>query len=242
MNHPGELVAKWQSTSVLELWHSQVIRHHQEIYKGIGLAKFPQDLWSYEKLLDLSAPEVILEIGINEGGFTRWLYDRLLTAQIHDQQRKPRTIIGIDICTKKAKLNLSSLLNTPHDGIKAVLIECDLLDESSLQKAKSKIIEIVNGRPLLIIEDSGHTYATTKAALDCFAELLKPSEWFIVEDTCVDIEELREIHEWPRGALAATDDFLRNNSDFERTTFNHAYEITCHPFGFIQKKLITAGT
>ena len=65
---PGEyLASKWEQTSMLELWHSQLIQHHKETYKGIGLAKFPQDLWSYEKLLNISMPEVIIEIGINEG-------------------------------------------------------------------------------------------------------------------------------------------------------------------------------
>ena len=238
MIHPRELISKWHGTSVLELWHSQVIYHHQETYKGIGLAKFPQDLWSYEKLINFAAPEVILEIGINEGGFTRWLHDRLLIAQADNPQTKPHTVIGIDINIKNAAKNLSNAISAQSKGVEIILIECDLLKENSLEITKSEIMQRIGGRSLLIIEDSGHTYATTKAALDCFAELLMPGEWFVVEDTCVDIEALRENHEWPRGALAATDDFLRDHSEFERTEFNHAYEITCHPFGFLRKKTI----
>lgn len=236
VSRAAHLTQTWQNTSVLDLWHRQVIQHHQESYRGIGLAKFPQDLWSYEKLIDLSQPEVILEIGINEGGFTRWLHDRLLIAQTFNPASQPRTVIGIDIDIDKPKRNLAGLLNNPVEGVNLELFQCNLLDAKSLRDAKDRIVDIVGSRPLLIIEDSGHSYETTKASLDTFPPLLKPGEWLVVEDTCVDIEALREMPSWPRGALSATDDFLANNDALERTSFNHIYEITCHPYGFLRKK------
>ena len=237
--HDGSnLAVKWQNMSVFDLWHSQVIRHHQETYRGIGIGKFPQDLWSYEKLLDVSSPEVIIEIGINEGGFTRWLHDRLLTTYAFDDLRRPRTVIGLDLNITNAQRNLSPLLNNPVDGVEVILIECDLLNPSSLEKNKKTIASIINNRPLLIIEDSGHSYGTTMASLNSFFEFVKPGEWFVVEDTCVDIDQLRGSLSWPRGALAATNDFLEIHQDFEQTQFNHAYEITCHPYGFLRRKTV----
>ena len=232
----ANLTHAWRNTSVMDLWHRQVIQHHQESYGGIGLAKFPQDLWSYEKLIDLLQPEVILEIGINEGGFTRWLHDRLLLAQAFNPALQPRTVIGIDIDIDKPRRNLTGLLNNPVDGVNLELFQCNLLNEKSLRDAKAKVVDIVGDRSLLIIEDSGHSYETTKASLDTFPPLLKSGEWLVVEDTCVDIEALREMPSWPRGALSATDDFLASNDAFERTSFNHTYEITCHPYGFLRKK------
>jgi cephalosporin hydroxylase len=231
-----QLTHAWQEASVLDLWHRQVIQHHRESYRGIGLAKFPQDLWSYEKLIDLAQPEVILEIGINEGGFTRWLHDRLFLAQSFNPAPQPRTVIGIDIDIDKPKRNLVKLLNNPVEEVNLELFQCNLLNAKSLQDAKAKIVDIVGNRSLLIIEDSGHSYDTTKASLDTFPPLLKSGEWLVVEDTCVDIEALREIPSWPRGALSATNDFLASNNAFERTNFNHTYEITCHPYGFLRKK------
>lgn len=232
----AHLIQSWQNTSVLDLWHRQVIQHHCESYRGIGLAKFPQDLWSYEKLIDLSQPEVILEIGINEGGFSRWLHDRLLLTQAFNPAPKPRTVIGIDINIDKPKQNLASLLNNPTEKVTIEILQCNLLNEASLQETKAKIINIISNRSLLIIEDSGHSYDTTKASLDAFSPLLESGEWLVVEDTCVDIEALREMPSWPRGALSATDAFLEGNDAFKRTGFNHTYEITCHPYGFLRKK------
>ena len=176
---------------------------------------------------------------MNNGGFTRWLYDRLLLAAT-EEPGSTRTLIGLDINIENARHNLSSLSADGSSGVRLELISCDLLDNQSVQKAKQEIIEIIGGQPLLIIEDSGHTYETTNAALSSFSDLLEPGEWFIVEDTCVDIESLRESSEWPRGALKAVNSFLFENSDFERTNFNHAYTITCHPFGFLRKKHTTS--
>jgi cephalosporin hydroxylase len=230
------LVEQWQNTSMLELWHTQLIQHHQELYRGIGMAKFPQDLWTYEKLLNAVNPEVIIEIGVNEGGFTHWLHDRLLTAYSSDNQKQLRTVIGLDIDIEKAKRNLFPLLSNPLDGVEIILIQCNLLDPASLAKAKDEIALLVASRSLFMIEDSGHSYETTQASLNAFSDFSRPGEWFVVEDTCVDIEELREGNYWPRGALVATNDFLNDRSDFERTNFNHTYGITCHPYGFLRKK------
>jgi cephalosporin hydroxylase len=229
-----QIALEWKNTSVLDLWHSQVGIHHGETYKGIGLAKFPQDLWSYEKLIYQSNPEVIVEIGVNKGGFTRWLYDRLLTASIENINAK-RTVIGIDLDIATAEANLSPLQSMENSRVNIDLIKCDLLDENSVKSTVHQVSRIIGDRSTLIIEDSGHTYETTASALGAFSGVLKPGEWFIVEDTCVDIAELRESPEWPAGALSAVNEFLEANPNFERSLLNHMYTITCHPYGFLRK-------
>ncbi len=45
-------------------------------------------------------------------------------------------------------------------------------------------------------------YDTTRAALEGFARFVPPGGFFVVEDGCVDDEELR-FDEWPRGVLPA---------------------------------------
>jgi cephalosporin hydroxylase len=229
-----KIALEWKNISVLDLWHSQVGIHHGETYKGIGLAKFPQDLWSYEKLIHLSNPEVIVEIGINKGGFTRWLYDRLVLASLENAGTQ-RTIIGIDLDIATAEANLSPLQSMKNSEVSIALVKCDLLDEDSVISTVQQVSDMIGDRSALIIEDSGHTYETTSSALSAFSGLLKPGEWFIVEDTCVDIAELRESPEWPTGVLIAVNEFLEANPSFERSAINHKYTITCHPYGFLRK-------
>ena len=54
-----------------------------------------------------------------------------------------------------------------------------------------------------VVEDSAHTYETTLAALGSFARFVPQGGFFVVEDGCVDIEEMRLAPDWPRGVLPA---------------------------------------
>ena len=61
---------------------------------------------------------------------------------------------------------------------------------------------------------------------------------FIVEDGCVDVEEMRADPTWPRGVLPAIDEFLASpegepfavRRDLER------YGMSCHVGGFLQRR------
>ncbi|MGI8557938.1 MAG: methyltransferase domain-containing protein [Solirubrobacteraceae bacterium] len=68
-------------------------------------------------------------------------------------------------------------------------------------------------RPLVglccfVVEDSAHRYDTTKAALEQFSRFVPPGGYFVVEDCCVDIYEMRLTDDWPRGALPTLKEWL----------------------------------
>jgi cephalosporin hydroxylase len=229
-----QLVLELKHTFVLDLWYSQVGIHHGETCKSISLAKFPQDFWSYEKIIHQSSPEVIFEIGINMDGFARWLYDQFPTAPRENINAK-RMVIGIDLDIAAAEANLSPLQSVENDRTTINLVKCDLVDKNLVESSVNQDSRIIGDRSALIIEDSDHAYETAASALGAFSGFIKPGEWFIVEDTCIDIAELRELPEWPTGALAAVNEFLGANPNFERSLLNHMYTITCHPYGFLRK-------
>jgi cephalosporin hydroxylase len=88
-----------------------------------------------------------------------------------------------------------------------------------------------------VIEDSAHVYATTRAALDEFAALVPVGGFMVVEDGCVDVEELRISEDWPRGVLPALDDWLASapGRDFQVRRDLELYGVSCHPRGFLQR-------
>jgi cephalosporin hydroxylase len=88
-----------------------------------------------------------------------------------------------------------------------------------------------------VIEDAAHVYATTRAALDGFAELVPVGGFMVVEDGCVDAEELRMSADWPRGVLPALDDWLTSGKGcaFEVRRDLELYGVSCHPRGFLQR-------
>jgi cephalosporin hydroxylase len=78
---------------------------------------------------------------------------------------------------------------------------------------------------------------TTLAALQGFTWFVQPSGFFVVEDGCVDIDELRLKPDWPRGVLPALTDWLATEQgrDFTVREDLELYGISCHPSGFLQR-------
>jgi cephalosporin hydroxylase len=89
-----------------------------------------------------------------------------------------------------------------------------------------------------IVEDSAHIYETTRAALDGFSQLVVTGGFFVVEDGCVDVDEMRASPDWPRGVLPALHDWLKTPAaaDFEVRRDLEIDGISCHPEGFFQRR------
>lgn len=89
-----------------------------------------------------------------------------------------------------------------------------------------------------MVEDTAHIYETTHAALSGFARFVPPGGFFIVEDGCVDVDELRIDDRWPRGVLPALHDWLGTveGREFTVRADLQLYGVTCHPGGFLQRR------
>lgn len=93
------------------------------------------------------------------------------------------------------------------------------------------------GAPCLVVEDSAHLYETTAAALRSFARFVQLGSFFVVEDTCLDVDALRLSDDWPRGVLAAMRDWFETPAAAGFTVQRdlEIYGVTCHPYGFLQR-------
>ena len=82
------------------------------------------------------------------------------------------------------------------------------------------------------------SYASTASALERFAHLVAPGGFFIVEDGCVDIDEMRADESWPRGVLPGIHAWLATEQgrEFEVRRDLELYGISCHPEGFLQRR------
>jgi cephalosporin hydroxylase len=145
-----QLSLEWKHTFVLDLWRSQVGIHHGETCKGISLAKFPQDFWSYEKIIHQSIPPVIFEICINMHGFALWLYDQFPAATLENINTK-RMIIDVDLNIAAAEANLSPLQSIENNRATINLVKCDLVDKNLVESSVNQDSLIIGDRSDLII-------------------------------------------------------------------------------------------
>jgi cephalosporin hydroxylase len=198
------------SETVREYWLDRVRQHTDDSYLGIPLSKFPEDLRVYEHLLWESRAQVVVEIGVQHGASALWFRDRLRT--LHGYGRIPSyRVVGVDVDLAAARANLARMDPAWADSIG--LVEGDVLDPELPARVSASVPP---GTPCLVVEPGGY---------------------FVVEDGCVDIEELRPAPDWPRGVIPAIEDWLQTaaGGEFRVRRDLELYGISCHPHGFLQR-------
>jgi len=216
---------------VRSYWLARVAQHTLDSYAGVRLSKFPEDLRMYEHLLWLSSANVVIEIGAQFGASALWFRDRLRALEQYGRVAGGR-VISIDSNIGLARDELARA--DPGYAEQITLVEADVRDPA-LPARVTGLTPV--GSRCFVVEDSAHTYDTTWAALTGFAQFVPVGGFFVVEDGCVDVEEMRLTETWPRGVLPALDDWLATSQaagftvrrDLER------YGISCHPRGFLQR-------
>jgi len=219
------------SESVREYWLDRVRQHFGDRYAGVPIAKFPEDLRVYEHLLWHSRANVVIEIGAEHGGSALWFRDRLRAIASYGRIESPK-VISIDVDTATARANLEAADPSYRDEIE--FVDGDVTDAAlpaaiaALLPAKSRCF---------VVEDSAHVYETTAAALRGFARFVPVGGFFVVEDGCVDVEEMRASEDWPRGVLPALHDWLQSPAgvSFRTRRDLELYGISCHPEGFVER-------
>ena len=182
-------------------------------YFGIETLKCPFDFWVYREIIFEQKPDIIIEIGTHYGGST------LALAHICDNIGHGN-VIGLDISHDRVP-------NLVRDHPRILLIEGDACQ--SFNEVKGWIPE--NGK-VLIIEDSAHTFDNTIKVLMTYSSLIKPGEYFIVEDS--NCHHGLDIGPSP-GPYEAIEAFLEVNPDFESDRSRESFLITWNPKGYLKR-------
>jgi cephalosporin hydroxylase len=150
----------------------------------------------------------VIEVGTQLGGSALWFRDRLRTLEAYGHICDPR-VVTIDVSQAAPRHPLSQADPSYADTIH--LIEGDIRDDRTIEAIKPLL-----GKRCFVVEDSAHQYDTTQAAPQHCSPFVPPGGYFVVEDGCVDIDEMRLTDDWPRGVLPALRDWLKTaqGSDF----------------------------
>lgn len=185
-------------------------------YFGVQAIKNPIDHWIYQEMIYELRPEVIIEIGNAYGG------GLLSLAHLCDLLGGGR-VIGIDITH-------ASLSHRVREHPRITLIEGDAV---ACYRAVARLIG--NGKRVLIIEDSSHTYENTLDILRTYQALLSIGDYFIIEDGIC--HHGLDVGPAP-GPYEAIETFVRENPMFEIDRNRESFFITWNPKGYVRKKLL----
>jgi len=159
-------------------------------YRGIPALKCPFDYVLYQMIIYEVNPDLVIEIGTNDGGSTIYIADLLRNigkGRVHSIDISNKPLNDILLQYRNIKLFTNGWENY------------DLAEANQVQK-------------IIVIEDSAHTYENTLQVLRKFAPIVSKNSYFIVEDGIVD--ELNMVKEYNGGPLAAIKTFLKDNNEF----------------------------
>lgn len=214
-----------------DYWIGRVDQTEADWYAGVRIGKFPEDLRVYEHLIWMSRPTVVIEIGVQYGGSALWFRDRLRAAESYGRIGAGR-VIAIDVDTTASREALAAA--DPNFEPSITLIDGDVRDPALAERIEALIPP---GARCLVVEDSAHSYSTTIKALCGFARFVPVGGFYVVEDGCVDIEEMRLRTTWPRGVIPAIAAWLQteDGARFNQRRDLEMYGMSCHPYGFLQR-------
>ncbi|WP_316796714.1 CmcI family methyltransferase [Pedobacter agri] len=163
--------------------------HHKLQYKNVPMIKCPFDYLIYQMLIFRVKPDLIIEIGTNQGGSSLYLADLL-------------ELSG------KGQLHTIDIVDVRHDDAKSHPRIKFFAD--GFQNYDTKLINGYN--TVLIIEDGSHTYDDVKATLDKFEKFVSKDSYFIIEDGILDKLGWKQIYNG--GPNRAIKEFLEYNKSY----------------------------
>lgn len=218
---------------VVELWRRRLAQHTGDWYAGLRLQKFPEDLRAYEHLLWAGDPHVVIELGSHRGGSALWFRDRLAALDRYRPAGR-RLVIGVSEDTGPARAGVS--LRDPDWAEDIVFIDGDVRDPELPGRVASHLSP---GTPCLVVEDTAHSYDTTRSALEGFSRFVQPGGFFVVEDGVVDVPELSAHAGGAKGGVRrAVTEWLASavGQSFQVRREMELYGLTSSPGGWLQRR------
>jgi cephalosporin hydroxylase len=189
----------------------------QTTYFGVRALTSPMDAWVYQEIIVETKPDVIVEIGNADGG------GALFLAHLCDLLGHGR-VIGIDVSQKQIPESVKK-----HPRVSFI--------EADASQVFDQVAGMISAdERVMVIEDSSHTYENTLDLLRLYSRLIKPGDYFIVEDSI--IQHGITFGE-KNGPYEAIETFVKEQSDFEIDRGREHFLVTWNPKGYLKRTKAT---
>jgi cephalosporin hydroxylase len=210
LNPHGEAWLRWYYDSAV--WK-------RVSYRGVRTLKNPLDLWNYQEVFEERGIEWVLETGTRHGGSALFFAD-LLAARA-----AAGFVVSVDV-------DHGSLQAPAHDRVRL------LKGDSAAAETVAAVRALLDVRraPLFVILDADHRKAHVLRELAVYVPLMRPGDYLVVEDTCVNGHPVRP--DFGPGPMEALEEFLGSNPDLliaDRPR-EEKFGCTFAPRGYLLKK------
>jgi cephalosporin hydroxylase len=210
MTPPGSEYFRWYYAA--GVWK----RQH---YRGVRILKLPTDLWNYQEIITERRIEWVVETGTLHGGSALYFADLL------ELGRAPGKVITIDV-------SHDALQVKSHPRIEFIRAS------SALPETAAHVARMLPEQrgALFMILDSDHTRDHVLRELEVMVPLLRPGDYLVVEDTCINGHPVRpEYGPGPMEALA--DYFVAHPGELEHDfAREEKFGCTAAPRGYLIKR------
>lgn len=190
-------------------YHHETVVFDKVSWMGIPFQKNVLDAWIYQELVFRIKPDVIVEIGSQNGGST--LYFAHLLDCIG-----AGVVVSIDIDRV--------LYKARHERI------IDITGHSSGEWVIEKVSELCRDKVVLVNQDGGHSEDQVFRDLMNYSGMVSVGSYFIVEDTLLyPYAGLKE------GPLMAINKFLEADHNFIIDRECERYILTANPSGYLRR-------
>jgi cephalosporin hydroxylase len=173
------------------------------------------DLWTIQETIALVRPGLLIECGTHRGGSS------LFFANLFDLMGKGQ-IVTMDI---------ERMHNLSHPRITYLIGSSTSEEVLAIVRKKATVCP----GPVMVILDSDHSRDHVRRELECYAPLVTPGSYCLVQDGVVDT--LSVFRSGRPGPLPAIEEFLRSSDSFEIDTERcERFLVTHHPSGWLRRK------
>lgn len=183
---------------------------------GVPILKNPLDLWIFQELLWDLQPTLIVETGTAYGG------SALFLANMLDRRGGLGRVVSIDI--------------EPHEKLPRHQRVLYLTGSSTDPTIVAQIRAIAAGHDrVMVILDSDHSRDHVLAELDCYADLVTPGQFLVVEDTNIDGHPVQRDWMGGPGPSFAVAEWLPQHPEFAADVLAERMMMTFYPGGWLRR-------
>jgi cephalosporin hydroxylase len=196
---------------VLNIMQKRIVRN--TTYFGIHCSKSPMDFWTYREIIVEREPDVIVEIGCGQGGSS------LALAHICD-------LMGHGIV-----YSIDSSLKRVHE-MALLHPRIFFLEGDACAEPAHLVSNMIQGKRVMVIEDSSHTYENTLNVLNTYSPMVSVGDYFIVEDS----NSRHGVSAGPEpGPYEAIETFIQEHPEYEIDRTKENFFITWNPKGYLRR-------